>query len=164
MRDEFRAALLTAARGTVGIKETSANSGPEIDDWLAYVHLQPGNPWCAAWAASMHDYAAKAVNSINPCPRSGSVLTMWSLVLPECKRPVPYPGCVYFLQHSEHTGHVGIVDVVSPGGTVIAEISGNTNDVGSREGNMVQVHHGPPELSHKGRLLGYVDFSELVPV
>ena len=164
MRDEFRRELLRIAAATVGVVELSHNSGPEIDDWLAYAHAKPGDPWCASWVATMHHYAANAVNSINPCPRSATVITMWDLTLPECRRPVPYPGCVYFLDHGGHTGHAGIIETVSPGGTVMSEVSGNTNGAGSREGDRVARHHGPPELSHGGKLLGFADYSELLPL
>src|SRR5258708_19315741 len=30
-----------------------SNSGPEVDAYLAYVGLPPGQPWCAAFACTM---------------------------------------------------------------------------------------------------------------
>jgi hypothetical protein len=83
---------------------------------------------------------------------------MWALTEPICRVQVPTPGCVYVLKHSEHTGHVGIVETVDDAGNVLTEISGNTNEAGSREGNAVARHHGPPQVSHGGVLLGYLDF------
>lgn len=162
IRDEFRRALLEAARNALGTIETAPNSGPEIDAWLSYVHARPGLPWCPAFVCFMHRIAAVQVGVPNPCPRTDGVHAMWDLVLPECKVTIPFPGCAYFLDHGKGKGHTGIVEVVSPGGTVMVEISGNTNAAGSREGNQVAEHHGPPELSHGGRLMGYADFSELI--
>ena len=62
------------------------------------------------------------------------------------------------LQHSAHTGHVGIVEQVDLAGNVLTEVSGNTNEAGMREGNAVWRHDGPPEKSHGGVLLGYLKF------
>ena len=42
------------------------------------------------------------------------------------------------------------------------EISGNTNGEGSREGNQWAIHHGYPEVSHGGMLLGYLDFERVM--
>ncbi len=87
---------------------------------------------------------------------------MWELTPPQCRVTIPYPGCTYFLEHTPTTGHEGVIEVVTPAGIVAAEISGNTNAKGSREGNTVARHTGPPELSHGGKLLGYADFAELI--
>ena len=162
LRDDFRSAMRRAARSFIGTKETAPNSGPEIDVWQEYCHSEPGKPWCPCFVCWAHRCAAVLLGVPNPCPRTASVHRMWELTPEACKVAVPYPGCVYFLEHTPHTGHTGIVDIVSPGGTVMIEISGNTNAAGSREGNCVAEHHGPPELSHGGRLIGYADYSELI--
>ena len=162
VRYEFRAALRRAARSFLGTKETARNSGPEIDAWLEYVHAKPGDPWCPAFVSFMHRCAAVLLDVPNTCPRTDSVHRMWELTPPQCRVAIPYPGCTYFIEHSPTSGHTGIVDIVSPGGTVMSEISGNTNGAGSREGNQVAEHHGPPELSHGGKLLGFADYAELI--
>lgn len=50
--------------------------------------------------------------------------------------------------------------VLEPGG--VLEVSANTNAAGSREGDRWAVHHGSPEISHGGVLLGYLDLDRLV--
>ncbi len=162
-RDNFRAALLAAMSGSLGITETARNSSPVIDQWLAYAHAKPGDPWCPAYVCAMHRIAAVNCDVANPCPRTDGVHAMWASTPLQCRVAIPYPGCVYFLEHTPHSGHCGIVEVVSPAGVVVSETSGNTNAAGSREGNTVAEHHGPPELSHGGKLLGYADYSELIP-
>lgn len=162
IRDDFRGALRRAARTFIGTKEDATNSGPEIDAWLEYAHAKPGQPWCPAFVTFMHRCAAVLLDVPNPCPRTDGVHRMWELTPGACKVAIPYPGCTYFLEHTPTTGHTGIVDIVSPAGIVLSEISGNTNGAGSREGNQVAEHSGPPERSHGGRLLGYADYAELI--
>ena len=158
---KFVDVLLEAARGWLGHMEVTRNSSPEIDQWLAYAHAHPGDPWCPAYVCAMHREAAVHLDVPNPCPRTDSVHTMYERALSsiELMLPVPVPGCVYFLDHGHRTGHCGIVTLVSPSGTVLAEISGNTNAAGSREGNTIAEHHGRPELTHGGKILGYALFA-----
>jgi hypothetical protein len=86
---------------------------------------------------------------------------MWALADAICRDSNPSVGAVYVVKHSETTGHVGIVDSVGDG--VISEVSANTNQAGSREGNSVWRHSGPsPEVIHGGELLGYLQFDRAV--
>jgi hypothetical protein len=47
--------IAAKALSHVGEKEQpdGSNTGPEVDGYLAYVGLPPGNPWCCAFACSM---------------------------------------------------------------------------------------------------------------
>jgi hypothetical protein len=107
--------------------------------------------------------AATKLAMRNPCPRTAGVLRMWELLPDHFKTQIPKPGAIYFLDHGKGLGHEGIVEAVTPALVVASEISGNTNEQGSREGNAIARHLGPPELSHHGKLLGYADFSLPVP-
>lgn len=164
MNYDFRDALLDAARDTVGTRETSTNSGPEIDQWLEYVYQPPGKPWCQAWVCSMHRIAAVHCDVPNPCPRTAGALRLWELADRRARVEHPFPGCVFVLDTGERggAGHVGIVEATAPNGT-ITTIEGNTNEAGSREGNAVARHTWIPKNGARGVLIGYLNLSELVP-
>ncbi len=154
------AAVLAIARTHVGEKETGNNSGPFIDNYLASVGLNPGYPWCAAALFYWFREAAQQLGLENPFPKTASSLRVWTLSEPICRVPVPTPGCVYVLQHSPSTGHVGIVESIGEDG-VICEISANTFDGhGGREGNTVAKHYGDPAVTHGGHVVGWLDFDE----
>lgn len=160
---KFTDALLQACRTTLGVRETAPNAGPGINAWLAGVGLPPGKSWCAAYVHGMHQTAADDCGVMNPCPKTGSAMHIWDLAPEACRQTLPAPGDVYVLDHGHGLGHVGIVETVRPDGAVATEISGNTNMEGSREGNAVVRHAGPPEVSHGGRLVGFLSLERLIP-
>jgi hypothetical protein len=145
------------------MKETSRNSGPEVDEWLAGVGLGPGYSWCAAWVYAMHDVAARACGVANPCPRTAGALRLWALADPACRETLAAPGDVFVLDHGHGLGHVGIVELVTPDGETVVTIEGNTNAAGSREGDQVAKHTWRPSDSHRGALVGYLSFEKLIP-
>jgi hypothetical protein len=156
----FNQALVAYARTFQGMRETSKNSGPHIDGWLALVHLPPGFAWCMAFGYAMVAVVCADFHVPNPLPISGNVLRALAGIDPRRYRDAPAPGYGYFLDHGHGLGHFGFVCTLDPDGKVDDEISGNTfDDRGGREGNAVAVHHGPPELTHGGVLRRYVDFS-----
>jgi hypothetical protein len=149
---------LEIAVSYLGVHEQGGqNRGPDVDRFLANVRLPPGEAWCAAFLWTVFDEAAKRLTLVNPLPRTGSTLKLWSLTEPICRDSNPTVGAIYVLKHSESTGHVGIVESLDGLGNVGTEISGNTfNDHGGREGNCVARHSGQPEKTHGGVLLGYL--------
>jgi len=147
------------AEARIGIKETAPNSGPDVDLFLAAVGLPPGQSWCAALVHFCYRVASAKLSTVNPCPRTGGCLRMWALAEPQWKTNVARRGAIYVLDHQHGLGHVGIVTEVDAAGNVVSEISGNTNAAGSREGNCIAQHFGPPEKSHRGTLMGFLDFS-----
>ena len=181
-------AALAFAVSQLGVHEQGGNNtGPEVDVYLASVNLSPGNSWCAAFFFYCFKQAALRLGLVNPCPRTGGVLKLWTMAEPICRATNPAPGYGYILDHGHGLGHAGIVACVNdtdapidyaipdtvatllglPAGTTsvsvppgsIAEISGNTNAAGSREGNMVAIHVGTsPEAVHGGVLRGYLNF------
>lgn len=158
-RADFTSALLSACHDSLGIRETSHNSGPEIDQWLAYVHARPGDAWCAAWVCGMHRQAAVSLDIPNPCPRTAGALRLWDLALPECRVELPAPGDVFVLDTGAPggAGHVGIVIAVSPDGGTLTTCDGNSNEQGSREGNAVVTHTWRPREGRRGKLIGYLN-------
>jgi hypothetical protein len=118
--------LLTIAEHEVGVREKSGhNDGPQVEAYLAYVHLQKGSPWCAAFISWVFWKAGY------PEPRSG-----WSPDLfPRFRRiEVPMPGAVLgiYFPDLKRIAHVGLV--VSSRHDWVSSIEGNTNTDGSREG------------------------------
>lgn len=155
---EFIDTLLTQARATLGTHEEGGkNRGGSIDTWNRGVGAPLGSPWCASWAWSMFRDACALLGVSNPCPKTASSHAMWTMADPDKRTILPAPGDLYVLDHGDGKGHVGIVESVTPAGQVATEISGNTNEAGSREGNAVVRHSGPPERSHGGTLLGFVN-------
>ena len=160
-------AALEIAVAFIGVHEEGGqNRGPEVDQFLAAVGLDPGNSWCAAFLYFCFRQAIqrRPVNLApgadyfpppNPCPRTGSVLRLWKLSDVAWRDSNPAPGAVYILDHGKGLGHAGIVETADSTG-VLTEISGNTNATGSRNGDSVWRHNGPPEVSHGGTLLGFI--------
>lgn len=150
---------LEIAVSKLGVHEQGgANRGPEVEAYLAMARLPPGQPWCAAFALWCYEMASRRLGVPNPFPRTGSCLRLWELADHHFRDSNPAVGSVYVLKHSATTGHVGIVESLDQLGNVASEVSANTNRDGSREGNCVWMHHGQPEVTHHGLLLGYLNF------
>lgn len=140
----------------LGVHEQGGNNrGPEVDQYLAAVGLDPGFSWCAAWVFWVFRQAAQQLGLVNPCPRTAGAVRLWTLTEPICRDLVPAPGAIYVLDHGGGKGHAGIIESIDDEGT-ITECSGNTNAAGSREGNAVARHTGAPATVHGGTLLGYL--------
>jgi hypothetical protein len=163
MRDVCDGALAVAL-SQIGKCEDpiGSNSGPEVNQYLASVGLPPGNSWCAAFAHYSYMRSATILFTKNPCPKTGSVITMWERIAPEFKSMTPRRGSLYFVDHGHHTGHAGFVITIMD--EKIDEVSGNTNQEGAREGYAVWRHSfrlTDPKV-HGGKLLGFANFAALV--
>jgi hypothetical protein len=159
-RDDGRVTLTEAALAfavsQIGVHEQGGNNtGPEVDLYLASVGLDPGFSWCASFVYYCFKQAAQQLALTNPCPKTGAGLRLWKLADTGWKDSNPVPGAIYVLDHGSGTSHVGLIETVDSG-NVLTEISGNTNRSGSRNGDSVWRHSGPPEVSHGGVLLGYI--------
>ena len=101
------ATVLDIARRSIGVHEQGGNNrGPQIDEYLASVGLEPGYPWCAAAQFYWFRQAAQRIGFENPFPRTASSLHVWTLSEPICRDSNPTVGAVYVLRHSPTTGHV----------------------------------------------------------
>ena len=155
----FTAALLIAARATLGVREYGGkNRGHLIDGWNEAIPVPLGSPWCASWVYGMHGEAAKSVGIDNPCPRTAGALKMWHLAPEAARRQLPAPGDVFVIDTGDPGGygHVGIVEMVTPDGGTVVTLEGNTNAAGSREGDQVGTHTWKPRDGRRGILLGYL--------
>lgn len=156
-------AAITCASSQVGVTEVGGNNrGPTVEEYLRAVGLGPGFAWCAAFTYWCFRVGANRVVLVNPCPRTGGGLRMWQLADPVCHVDAPARGRIYVLDHGKGQSHVGIIESVNADGT-ITEISGNTNEAGSREGNAVARHTGKdPAAIHGGVLKGYLDMDNAI--
>lgn len=132
----------------IGIREQGTNSGPQVLQYLSYVNLPKGNPWCAAFVCWVYGQANV------PNPR-----TAWSPDLFKPNRIIweraenrkvkvesserttnnrrPGIGDVFgiYFPDKKRIAHVGFVDQWD--GTWLITVEGNTNVSGNREGDGV---------------------------
>lgn len=151
--------VVVEALKSVGVKEVGHNDGPEVREWLRRVGKKPGRAWCAALAWCKLDDACRALGLANPFPPTAGVHLM-------CQRAkqlhawTAEPGPGFIGMHDSGVdqdtgaklGHCGIV--VEVGEHHALGVEGNTNELGSREGNAVV---------EKPRALGYWDLGYLDP-
>lgn len=134
------------ALGFVGVKESSPNSGPQIDDWLRFVKLNPEHgayQWCAAFVCSMCNDGGR------PLPyATASVLR---LIDKNYRLRVDTPETGDILAHLEGPhGHCGFF--ARTDGDLWVSVEGNTNGAGSREGDRVAIKTRSPEYWNGGIL------------
>lgn len=132
-------AYMDTALSYVGTTEQAPNQGPAIDRFLSDVHLQPGNPYCAAFVSYSLDAAG---NVLSPTVRSGlatNFITARSIPSRLVLRgtvSIPTGAILIFRKGQTIHGHTGFVIVwaKSEGITVEANTSpdrsGNQSDGG----------------------------------
>jgi hypothetical protein len=142
------ASTLSAAISQNGVRETpgAPNRGPEVDQYVRSVGLAPdgGYSWCQAFVYWSFDRAAQSLGVPNPCVRTAGVLDHWQRTAaadriqawaaadnPRLVRP----GAIFIVNHGSGRGHAVLVTRVVSG--TINTVEGNTNRVGSREGDGV---------------------------
>ena len=132
----------------IGIREKQPNSGPAVEEYLRYVNLPKGNPWCAAFVCWVYGQAGvtnpKSGWSPALFPRSNVI---WSKGVESGKWKVighaqtsdlrPQTSDIFGLYFPEigRIAHVGFIDQWD--GTWLTTVEGNTNLNGSREGDGV---------------------------
>lgn len=137
------------AKRYLGVEEQprGSNRGPHIDDFLKFVGLPPGNPWCTAFVSYCVHKAASEIGATINFPRTGwtPALLTWArkqnrlITRNEIEAGVkPHPGWVALIYYPNlhRVAHSGVVERNLPLG-LVATIEGNTNNDGSREGYKV---------------------------
>jgi hypothetical protein len=143
-RIALRDRALVIAQRFVGVREERKNSGPDIDRWLSWVGLQPGQPWCMAFVHGMYKMAAMELGPTeSPWPATGSVWRCWNTVPDLWKSDRSSQGAVFVHITTENTGHCGFV--VGVDGDDYLTVEGNTNEEGSREGDGVYQKRRPKD-------------------
>lgn len=156
---DLKARALIIAQSQIGVRETSRNSGPEVDAYLFAVGLDPGNAWCAAFAIWAYIQAARELGIKElPLPRTGKVTRLWQKSSGRYGRRFPAVGDIYCHATDLHVldspGHCGLVVRTHADGSFTA-VEGNTNSSGSRDADSVWQNRR--ELSYAN--LGFIDIT-----
>ncbi len=136
-------AIVATARKYRGVVEqppgSNSNSGPEIDQWLAFVHCSPGESYCAAFACSVvHEARTDIAMGPLQFKKSASALHLLELNA-DLKTDDAQPGDLIVFDHGQGRGHVAIK--TGPN----TSIAGNTSPDGkSRNGTGVFEHEYDP--------------------
>ena len=128
--------IFEQAMKDLGIHEQpmGSNAGPEVDDFLAFVRLPPGNPWCAAYRCWLVHHVL-GVNHYVPDPHvpliyTGSTgeLVMWAKGHGKIVQ-VPQKGDAVCVKGNTRTGyeHTATFGKLYPFG-MIHTIDGNWGD------------------------------------
>jgi Putative peptidoglycan binding domain/CHAP domain len=121
-----------------------SNSGPMVNQYLKSVGLNPGYAWCQALVYWSYNQAATKLSVPNPVLRTAGVMDCWARTAAEKKISAAdaianpsliKPGYQMILDHGKGMGHTGLVE--SMNGITMATIEGNSNNNGSRDGEMV---------------------------
>lgn len=113
------------ARSYLNVREVGgANRGPDVERFLATVHVPPGNSWCAAYVTTCI-YEATAVVG-GPPQFKGSAGALHLLdVNPNLRLTTPEEPCVFVLDHGQGKGHTGYLVELLPDGH-FRSVEGNT--------------------------------------
>lgn len=152
---ELRSRALALAERYVGVREHGGrNRGPQIERWLAKVHLDPGQPWCAAFVCSMLDEAAAGLKMPNPLPMVGSVAKLWSRSPEHMRSGRVSRGAVFvhFKDKQNRHGHGHCGFVLGVDGNHAMTVEGNTDDAGGRDGDGVWYSRRPLDY-----FFGFID-------
>jgi hypothetical protein len=142
--------IVATARSYLNVQEDpiGSNSGPLIDDWLAFVGGHPGDPWCSAFACvAVHE--ARMLEKLPPLEfrRSSGALRLLA-INSALVTDDPQPGDFLIWDHGGGKGHVSIKT-----GTE-THIAGNTSPDGkSRQGYGVFEHAYDP---HDPKIVGVI--------
>lgn len=120
----------------IGVRERSGrNDGTEVEKYLTYVWLKPGQPWCAAFVSWTFGQ-----NKISKARSGGCVALMEqgrTIYIKARAGQIPQKGDVFFIYFPEkkRVAHTGFIH--QWGETTVITVEGNTNEAGSREGDGV---------------------------
>jgi cell wall-associated NlpC family hydrolase len=150
-RGSCRDNLVRAAQREIGVREkTGKNDGRRVEEYLHYVGLKKGQPWCAAYVSYI--YSTSGFDK----PRSG-----WSPDLFPASRLArsSLPGNVIgiYFKKQKRIAHVGII--LKEEGDYIISAEGNTNIEGSREGDGVYL-----KIRHRRTIYKIADWVSQVNV
>ena len=128
--------VLKVAASQLHVRETTPNRGPEVDEYLKSVGLNPVGhdySWCAAFVYWCFKQASATLNITNPVYKTAGCIEHWNNA--KCpKLPIAAalkdtskikPGFVFIIDHGGGHGHTGIVESVEGG--YLTTIEGNTN-------------------------------------
>lgn len=126
--------IIRYAESYLWVREITQNRSPEIDSMNIAVNVPLGSPWCASYVSWVF-----TKNNI-PNPQSGwspnfalQKDKIWGKNLKNNINIKPGDVCTFYYTNLGRVGHVEIIYKADD--KYIYTISGNTNEVGSREGD-----------------------------
>lgn len=152
--------VLKSAIADLGVRESSPNSGPVVDEYLLAVGISPPANWCAAAVSAWIRKGYAARGKASPVRLSAQAKAFIS-EFERLKRWVPRaelrasiaasipPGSVVIWSRGDPaswTGHIGIFERSNPDGS-FGTIEGNSGPSGDRVARMIRRFDDP-------RLLG----------
>lgn len=161
----YKAALIAAAKATLGWRETSPNNAPFLTAWRADMGIHSGPcPWCVIACYQWSKAASEVcdVRNLHPCTASSRLA--FNRVDGGCRLHEPVAGCfVSFELPGTQRGHEALI--VERNGDLVISVDGNSNALGSRNGDTVVEHEWDWTLGRRGglRVLGYWDLGILIP-
>lgn len=131
---------VSLAISQIGVEESprGSNRGPEVDEYLRSVWLDPeldSYPWCAAFVSWVIQNAAQDLSVALQFRWSASAMGLVSRN-PQLVLASPVAGCVGVINHGHGKGHAFLIIATNDLGFV-QTIEGNSNNDGSREGYAV---------------------------
>ncbi len=126
---------LDIASTQIGVQEIpkSSNAGPDVEKYLKSIGLGPGYSWCMAFCY----WCFKTAYDVTTLVKTGGVLRQWNEVDPKCKFKKPAVGDIGIIDHGKGLGHAVLIRSLDPDGLSVHTIEGNSNSMGSREGQEV---------------------------
>ncbi|HZK96672.1 MAG TPA: hypothetical protein VFC67_20910 [Prolixibacteraceae bacterium] len=135
-KPEVRNQLLKALETQLNVRETLPNRGPMVDKYLQSVGISFPAPWCAAFVSyNLQQFKILNPNSAWSPDYAKKENVIWTNKKKTWK-PLPCDVVTYYYANLKRVGHVGFYLGTDKSGYFITQ-EGNTNSVGSREGDGV---------------------------
>lgn len=128
---------LHVARGLDDVREAGRNAGTWVGRFLRSVGLDTGYAWCAAFVYFCLITAGADPKKLPPRRKAAGVIgwVRWAQASGRL-RNLPVRGCTFFWLDGAN-GHTGFVLYSYPKLGMFTSIEGNTNAMGSRDGDGV---------------------------
>jgi hypothetical protein len=123
-----RLLFIEAVKSLIGVSETSEDTGPEVDLFLATFGLRK-NHWCMAFQQTCIAYVEHTLDVESPIYASAGVLRVWNQTPPEHRvKTLPLAGAIACFEHidGDGTGHTGMV--LHCDGEVLHTVEGNQSE------------------------------------
>ena len=129
----------------IGVREQGSNAGPKgsprskrVEEYLRYVNLKKGNPWCAAFVCWVYGQAGidNPRSAWSPDLFKGSNV-IWKRNSPTTNNQQPTTADIFAIWFPEkgRIAHTGFIDQWNQ--TWLITVEGNSNETGSGEGDGV---------------------------
>jgi hypothetical protein len=124
----------------LGVREDppGSNAGKYVSEYLQFVGLPPGNPWCCAFLVYRIHQAAKELGVTPIVPKTGLVQALYNWAHGKgLVSDTPSPGMAFveWFPSLGRYAHTGLIAEVQ--GNKFRTVEGNSNSNGSRDGECV---------------------------